>query len=160
VFVRCGVLLLRIPQRFCQCFEHLVFSRMGIAVFSGECRMYRRNPGRPVRAYLLAQCEMQAHVQEGIGLIAGAIVQESIDVTRNDVMVLRMFSDNCADLRLKRSQNFIPALFSPGFGIHFSQLGTIVTEDHVLAPLLVFLRYSHRSAITHCGHSGLRALQT
>ena len=74
---------------------------VSITGFRGQCMEDSCDPTRPVRRDLLANAEVQPHVQERISLAAfdGEI---PVEVTTHSIPILRMVINDLSDLRLER----------------------------------------------------------
>ena len=136
-----------------------MFRRVTITCFLTEMLMNSRYPGRPVGGDLLANGQVQAHVQEWVGL---ATLRLKIGIQRGLIehwLVFRMFLHHGGNLCLKRAENLGISGLLPCIHIHLAQFVPVLAEYHQLVPV-AFCLNSQRSRITHSGHSGFLALQT
>ena len=140
-------------------------------------------PGGRSVADLLADREMQAHVQERVGLAAlGRVVAVERTVAGLEyACVLRVQFDDADDLVLDRLHRQGGAVLAPGLDVHAAQRGAalVVEERHqctlprvraaglragrngnVAAAGKVFSGQSQRSTTGQCVQSGFSALQT
>jgi hypothetical protein len=125
---------LRFPQRLGEAFDHLM---LGV-VFATQsmCKIDEglSNPEWPIGADLIANGEVQTHVQEGIRLSTlGSVVaiEHAIRILECG-LILWMQLYHVRYLSLERLERQTFAALAPGLDVHLSKLiaGLIVEEGH------------------------------
>ena len=122
--------------------------------------------GGAVGGHLLADGEVQTHVQPGIQLAAARRVVSEVGRGRlHDDVVFRMLGNHRHDLLVERRERVLLLEPAPGGAIGLAQLvAGLAGEYHgaFLAAAMILRRrgYSHRSFTRQRAHSGFNALQT
>ena len=166
VFVGRPPAALRFPQLFGQDFQHPVLGFVRIARGARKLRVDLGDPVRTVRRHLLADGEMQSHVQPGIQLPAARRVVSEVGGGRfDDDVVFGVFGNDRHDLLVERLQRVLLLEATPRGAIGLAQLvARLACENHgaFLDAAMIFRRrgYSHKSFTKHRAHSGFNALQT
>ena len=149
---------LRFPQNPGQHLDHAVLGRMPGRQACRQAIANGADADRPVGCELLAQRQVQPHVQEWI-LASGLgreILQHGV-FARQQGMVFGMLGDHPGNLCLERLHRQALTPFTPGFTVGGTQcIAALVGEQ---AHGAVLSGYSHQRAIGQCGQSGTRALQ-
>ena len=96
--------------------------------------MHRAYAGRPIRADLLADRQVQTHVQEGIGIagFGGVIALERLGSGPDHCVVFRVQLDHRGDLRVQRLEWQSLAMPAPGLSVERAEaIAThLVKERH------------------------------
>ena len=132
--------MLALPEDFRQHFEHRVLGAVRVHQALRERSMDSSDAGRPVGGDLLAQGEMQAHVEEGVlaPTVGGVVGGEGVGTGLEQGDVLGMLGDDGGDLCLERLEGLAGGVFAPGVEVHLAQLLAVLAgeDGHYSAAVL------------------------
>lgn len=105
---------------------------MDIAEALGERLVDLRDAGGAIGSDLLADGEVQAHVEEGVLAAAfrGVVGGQGLRAGLEQGDVFQMLGYDCGELGLQRLQRLARGVFAPGVQVHLAQLlAVLVGED-------------------------------